>query len=488
MIIIKTNQKIKLIFFWTLVLMFFATSAVLIFYSFGYTFSLQKKMFIHAGTITIKTNPQDVNVELNNVNVSKKTNRINNSFNISGVYPGEYLLKISAPGFKSWSKKISVHSGISTEFWNVLLTRDEYEQTSYDPSGIKNFFISPTKNLIATVFEGNEGLEIKILNSKDNTNESSFVFPEFTFTDNKDENIEWSPQSQKIIIPTKKGVEKNYIVADIDTNEIINLNNLINIKQISSVRWDPENKNILYLMSEKNLYKIDITDAQQYKIIAQQIASYDISQKYVYFMQFPSGIIFQTDRDGTQKPVQITTSSLPEIDPSDSYKLVVYDEQRLTVKSTNGKFFVFNKSELGTFFKEISNDTVGSQFSNDGKKLLFWSNREVSIFFTRDWQTQPKREENEIFSIIRFSEAIKNIHWSDDYEHVIFSAGNKIKIAEIDQRGNKNIFDITSLKTTDSKIVDNFSERKLYFTNLDDQNNPILQSILFPEKNSLLRF
>lgn len=482
-----TDKKIKTLFFWTLVAMFFVTSSALILYSFGYTFSFDKRIFVHAGSITIKTNPQNVNVEINNYSVTKKLNRINNSFHISGVYPGEYMLKVSAPGFNTWSKKVSIHSGFSTEFWNVLLTRKEYSKTNYDTVDIKNFFISPRKNLIATVYQENEALGIKIINSQTNQLVNTFSLSQYNFTDDSEENIEWSPESQEIIIPIINNSGKDYAIANIETNSILRLKELTEKTNISNVRWDPENKNVVYFVSDKNLYRLDITKPKEETTIAQQIAGYDISEKNIYYMQLPSGIILQTSLDGSRSPEQITISAPSEM-INDSHKLIVYDKQRLVIRNKNNQLFVYNESAQGKFFQKLSNEAIGAQFSNDGKKLLIWSNREIFAYYTRNWLTQPYREENEITSVIRFSQPIRNIHWSNDYEHVIFSVGNQIKITEIDFRDNRNTFDIISLSEESSKVVNNFSDGKLYFIDENDQQKSILQSIQFPEENGLLTF
>jgi len=66
--------------------------------------------------------------------------RLNSSYHINGIKPGEYFLEIKAPDYQTWSKKISVHSGISTEFWNVVLVQNSYPREDYDSAGIQKFF------------------------------------------------------------------------------------------------------------------------------------------------------------------------------------------------------------------------------------------------------------------------------------------------------------------------------------------------------------
>lgn len=117
------------LFFWTLVLVFIIVAPTLVLYSTGYRFDWKKGIFVHSGTITFKSNPQNIRTTLNGVNKeSNRINRINRSFNLTGLLPGNYDLEISAPEFNSWSKKVYVHSGLATEFWNIILTRKNYKK------------------------------------------------------------------------------------------------------------------------------------------------------------------------------------------------------------------------------------------------------------------------------------------------------------------------------------------------------------------------
>jgi len=367
----------------------------------------------------------------------------------------------------------------------VLLTRTDYERSNYDLEKIDNFFIAPTEKLIAAVRNQDGRLEINIIDINGNSSQEIFSSEKYSFTKDDQENIEWSPRSERIIIPVQDNSDKNYIIVDLKTKEIFDLTNLAQTSKISNVRWDSENKNVIYYMSKRDLYRLDISDPEKKKVIAKQISSYDISGKFIYYFQLPNGIIFQTNLDGTMEPLQITTSAPSEMADS-SYRIIVYDKEKIAMRNKSNQLFIFNKGEKDEYFEKLLDDAAGLQFSNDGKKMLFWNNREIYAYFTRNWETQPYRNENETLSVTRYSQPINNVQWSDDYEHVIFSVSKKIKLVELDQRDNNNIFDIASLSQEKSKVVDNFSEDKIYFTDTVNEKTSILQSIQFPEKTGIL--
>ena len=485
------SETPKAIFFWTLVVLFWLTAATIIGYAFGYRFNFKSGIFVYGGSVTLKTTPQQVDVYIDGVLMpSKSLNRLNNSYHIGGIKPGNYLLEVKAPGYQDWSKKISVHSGISTEFWNIVLAQTSYAREDYESAGIEKFFISPRKNLAAFSQQVENNFLVKIFNPGTLEMTQVFSADDYKFTNNDKENIEWSPQAHRIIIPAIKNDnnEKNYFIASVDnTQDTVNLKDLTGDSNLSHVRWDPKSKDVLFYMSDDNLYRLDLNDLPSKKLVAQHIASYDLSPKALFYFQLPEGIVYKTSFDATDTPLQITTSG-PENMSDNSYQIIVYDDDRIVFLNKSHDLYIYNKGEEGDiYFHELSNNALGSQFSDDGKKLLFWNDHEISAYFVRKWEVQPTRNEDETMSITKFSDTIQNVQWTRDYEHALFTNNNKIKLIEIDNRDHRNMMDVLSLNDNTSLLVNNFTDGKLYYTEKNDQGQNSLHAIYFPERTTFLQ-
>jgi dipeptidyl aminopeptidase/acylaminoacyl peptidase len=482
------SQTPKAIFFWTLVVLFWLTAGAIIGYAFGYRFNFKSGIFVYAGSITLKTTPQEVDVFVDGILMpSKSFNRLNNSYHIGGVRPGNYLLEVKAPGYQSWSKKISVHSGISTEFWNVVLSQDSYAREDYESAGIQKFFISPRKNLAAFSQQVENMFFVKIFNPGTLEMTQVFAADDYTFTTDDKENIEWSPEAHRIIIPAVKDGQKNYFIASLDNSQAeVNLKDLTGDNNLSHCRWDPKNKDVLFYMSDDKLYRLDLNDLTTKKLAAENIASYDLSPKALFYFQLPEGIVYKTNFATTDTPEQITTSGPANMNDS-SYQIIVYDEDRIVFLNQSHNLFIYNKGEEATYFRELSGNATGSQFSDDGKKLLFWNNREVSAYFVRKWEVQPTRNEDELMSITKFSDTIGNVQWTRDYEHVLFTNNNKVKLIEIDNRDHRNMMDVLSLNDNTAILVNNFTDSKLYYTEKNEQGQNSLHAIYFPERTTFFQ-
>jgi len=90
--------------------------------------------------------------------------------------PGDYDIKISRDGFQSWNKKTDVHSGLSSEFWNVILVRNSYERLDENAVGVNKFFTSPGNSYIALADKTEKDLEVKIFDV--NPQEEKLIFSE----------------------------------------------------------------------------------------------------------------------------------------------------------------------------------------------------------------------------------------------------------------------------------------------------------------------
>lgn len=453
---------------------------------------------MHSGTIALKTNPEEISIYLDQeIQRSAKIDRINNSLNLTGIIPGIYTLSISKDGFSSWSKKIEVHSGLATEFWNILLGKNNYEKTVYDTGEIKKFFVSPKNKYVLNERENSDGVSVTIFNPKSQLAKNVFFFPQWNILEKSHkENVEWSPEEDQLSVPLQKlssissenpQLEYAYFVINPENNSSFNLNEFLGGKSIRNVRWDPKEKEYLFFLEGASLYRANITDKDDLTLISKDASSFELSESYVYYSEFPNELVYKTSLSTNTDRIQIT-NTFPEIPADHTERLIVYDDDRIAFLDAKKNLFVYNKGIKNTYFKKLSSRAEGMQFSNDGKKLLHWNANEIYVYYLRDWETQPAKSEDESLDITRYSDPIKNVQWFKDYEHIIFSAGHQIKAVELDYRDKKNYIEIKKTSIMDPFVVYNFTLERMFFTDQAESEENVLNlySIDFPERSTLL--
>lgn len=458
-----SSTNVKKVFFWILVCLFLLVAPVIVIYSMGYRFSFERGVFIYSGSITIKPTPREVEIFLDNKRVSTgMVNFLNYSYHMGSILPGRYVLEVKAPGYLSWAKEVYVHSGVSTEFWNTFLVRENYTQVVYPTKQAESFFISPDGKRVALVERGEGETWVKILDIKKEEILYAFNFVGYNFSANKKDNIEWSPKEGRLAVPMEKDGKKEYFIISIGDEEVFNLNEKLKTENIRKLRWSSGDRNTLFYIQDEKLFRLDLDNLESSLEVANNLASYDLSGSNIYYFSKENGIIYQKNISGRGEATQITTQSITA-KSGDDFELIAYDEDRIAVIDQDKKLYLYNQGEIESGIKELATDVLGVHFSNDGKKIALWSNNEIAVYFVRKWETQPARAEGQKIDIVRFSQPISNVGWFKDYEHLIFSTGNQIKIVELDNRSLKNINNLVTLKDNVTKANYNVREDNLFY-------------------------
>lgn len=518
---------LRRLFFYTLACSCIIITTTVMLSVFGYRFDFVRTIWLHHGSLTVKSNPQDVQIKVNGKTPkSWRLKIINDSYQINGLPYGNHDVEIIATGFKSWTKSVSIHSGISTELWNVLLVRENYERTSFNVQNIDNFFPAPEEFIFAYTSQKNGNLEISIIDTENNEIQNQLILTNAKFTDDEYENIEWSPASSSIIIPVIRQVTnthdeslsveesfkefKDYVVFNLKTDSYFylsekmlveeNAENLMenenskNVdtkklkKAISAVRWHPKDKESVYFLSDEKLYltSFDLKNSiiLEHEEIYPETLAYDFADDGIYIFNKNNQLLYDNNFKAT-KLKEIIEFKISE-NKNTQYRLISYDRNRIVLlNNQTGDCYLYNKGEEDIYSVKLGTGIIGVHFSNDGKKLVYYSNSEIFVYFTRVWDDQPNREENETKLITRSSKKISNVHFSKDYEHVIFSSVNEIKIIEMDTRGRSNPQTIISLNVAETKIISDHRNDVLFFIDKNTSKVNSLFQINFPEESPL---
>ena len=475
----KTNRLRSIMFIFLLISFTCVTSFVL-FMTLGYRFNFERGIFVYTGSISIKTTPDAVNVLIDGKTVPQgRQNILNGSIHLGGIDPGEHLLEIAAPGYRSWTKKVTVSSGISTEFWNIILAKDTLQPDTLLTGPFVKAFPSPDGKFLALFGKTDKETTLTIYEKSTRKAEQIFSSKGFSFNEQLTENLEWSADGKRLIFPLFRGTERHYFLVDRTTLGTEDMTGRFALPDIRLVRWDPKSTGSVLFLSGDSLSILDTADAANTpQQLADGIATYDLSKNTIFTLERETGIIYQSDLGDTIEPDPITQPiGIPFTDPT----LIAYDKDRIAVYEKGGKGILFNKGTLDddSSFTTLGDSLQSLQFSNDGKKLLIATGDELSVLFTRNWDVQPNRSEGDRFQIVRLSTAIASAQWTRDYEHVLFVTGGTLELAELDQRDHRNIF--TLLSGIDPlQILSDFQGNTIAIIDRHDAGNSLL-SFVFPK-------
>ncbi len=526
----KMKRRLFFLFFITL---FIITVPIVTLRSKGYYFDWQERVFVYSGSIAIKSSPKDIEVYLNDKKITNKSATvINNTTVINSLRPGKYKLKCTKPGYTSWEKNIEVHSGISTEFWNVWLfpqKESDMELQKFQlPENLNNFFISPRqKNEVVLFSKENEAAIVSLLNTEDEKLEEIYRSDKFDFLPKDEkENIEWSSDNRSILVPliNKETGEKDYIVAKIKKTELkdpiqlsqfviknqTTLSTLIspsvslkesnkkelaedkkeekNEIQFQKARWMFNQRDELVLLTKDHqLLYLDLENPEKSLLLAESVNGFDFAGNRIYYTTLENNLIWEIKDNNIETKRQITANN-PGITENNFLELTVFDQYRIAIIDQAKNLYLLNveKEKQEKSYALLKKGVEAVQFSNDGEKILFWTNNEIFASILREWEVQPTRQKGDEIFLTRFSAPIKNVQWLENYENVLFSNQNKVKVAELDNRDRVNVVDALERKKGDFEEADVLYDKNNRVLYLKKDSEQILEVIKFEKEKNFL--
>jgi len=435
----------------------------MIIYSQGYRFDFEERKIVKVGAFFFRTQPESCEIYFNDELV-KKTNFLTGTSFIQNIIPKKYKVRIEKEGYSSWEKNLSIEEGMVVEAKNIILF-PEVPNFSISFSNIRNYFFSPDGKKIIfekqnsekfwELFNLEEDAQDVLLTSKDLGQE------EVDFLD-----IEWSFDSERILITTEN---EYFIVSTTEENQTSSLEHLEEIKNIS---FNPRNSQEIFFLKEagenKSLFKdVYLEEKELSDPIIKNLVTYKLSDKDIFWLS-PDGFLYKSDYFG--KRLGVLNIKPFSVNKESEYKIEIITEDNVFLKEGNSLYLLNKKSKTFEGFLGYVEDTKISPTNN---KLCLFNNYEIWILFLTDFLDQPYREAGEKTFLTRFSQPIDEIYWlSSDY--LIFNTGDKIKIAEIDNRDKVNIIKVGEFK--EPKIFWNKEYRRLYV--LSEGNLYTLENLL----------
>lgn len=244
---------------------------------------------------------------------------------------------------------------------------------------------------------------------------------------------------------------------NVKENEVTKIENITLFK--NNITWYNLDKTLSKTIFLKN-------DDIQSNLILTKAVSYAINDNNIIWLG-SDGNLNKSDIDG--KNTEIITSSPVLIDKNNSYKIFANDFGIFVLK--NKDLLLFNaKTGAINFFMANINDL---KTSPDGQNIFYITDSEIWLNHSNYEYSQDQDQINASAKILlnKFYEKISDVFWINN-NYLILKADNKIKISEIDNRGNININDLPlpANFTLNSKSQIHFDQqdKKLYI--LSEEN------------------
>ncbi len=431
------SNKTRKIIFLSCFFLFIIITPLTILYSQGYRIDFEDRKIKQTGGIFLKIIPKRVDIYINEI-LEKRTDFFFGSALIENLLPKKYKIEIKKQGYHTWEKTLEIKEKEVTEARNVILFPENinFNVLSYQ---IENFWLCPDKtNLILLEKESplsNASWSLKIY-YLDREIKSHLI-----------DEIDISPQGAKLIdLAFLHHTKKIYLKSEVNQEIKYFILDLGPIKPV---------------LSEKEFLEEEIKDLIAYKLVAQELYYLD-NQGYLFRSKIKNNSKIYSDFFPFKEDMLVDEEKLSQkafsLEDEKEYSLAVFNDFIFLQEEKN--LYKFN-SDLKIFEKFFENINF-LEISPDNKKIAYYSNHEIWLLFLSDEGVPLHKEKGEKFLLTRLSDIISNINWINE-NYLIFLAGQKIKISEIDNRDRINLIDIFEIK----ELPQNGNSIKILFNNFD---------------------
>jgi len=467
------TKKTKTIFFLSLLVVFLITAPLTVFYSLGWRFDWETKKFVQTGSFYFKVWPKTAQIYLNG-NFEEKTDLFFGSVFIENLQPKNYEIEIKREGFHSWKKTLEIKKRQVTESKNIVLI-PENPRFTIIAKGVKDFSFSSDEKKIILEEMGitdseSQSWTLKLFETEKNVkshliNEQDILLTHPDLKESKEKvqliDLQFSPDSKKILLKTEIKKEINYFLLKIDKAPAILTPLDFLDSNADKIFFNPKDPQKLFILTSQpdqeseginELKEINLTDKKISSALIGKVVTCLIFNNNIYYLD-NSGFLFKTNFSfDWQERLNIIPLSLKR---EAEYEIRV-SGSNIFLREDN---ILYCLDEKGKSFQKLFEHLNNTRFSPDSKEAVYFNNYEIWVLFLEKKYEQPQKEAREKLFITRFSEKIDEVFWYTNH-YLIFNSGDKIKVAETDDRDKINIVDLAEFKNP--KIFWNQNEKKLY--------------------------
>ena len=427
------TKRTRLIILFACIASFLIITPNLVLYSMGYRLDLKTMKITATGGIYVRTFPTAERITIDSTS-PLRPGLFSNSIFVQNLIPAGHSVLVQKSGYFDYEKTISVQENQVTKLENILLIKRNivFQEIIED---VDYFSVAPDKQNTLTATEESKNIFFNYfpLSSSDQP-QTFFIMRSGLISD-----VKWSNDSLFALIKIKSASAIYYYLFDTTIQpqaspsqaqqQSLTVKPLSFLdKNVQQVYFNPRNSKEIFYIKNNILYST--ADDKTIPIIT-GTAGYNFSEENIVWLSL-EGLLYESDLSGktvsplTKKGVSIKSGQSLEISVI-SNEIFVHTDNSLLLLNSDTKTFENLPLPAGSY------DIL---LSPDQENLAFRNGKEIYLYSFKD----------DVYENIFSGDSLTSYQWLND-DYIIFTAGDKIIISEIDYRGNINTITLPQIIT-----------------------------------------
>lgn len=447
------TKKIRLIILAFCVICFFVIAPYIILYSLGYRIDFENRKIVATGGIYVRTFPTAEQIIIDS-KISEKPGMFNNSVFVQSLLPKDHTVLVQKNGYYDYYKTLPVLEKEVTKLENVLLIKKAIAFVSIDNS-VDYFSLAPNNRNLLAAYTNTKGIDFKYFSLGNTTVPPATLLKQ----SGKVSSIKWSDDSNLALITLQTSKATLYFIFDSSkqTQPLTQISLLDKTSQ--QISFNPQNPQEIFFTKNKILYSLKNNKATA---VITGVAAYAIDNGNIVWLSF-EGLLHKSDNSGKLLETMSSALTAPTIN------------SRNKILITSGQIFVDYNGNLSLLdqnnkiLESISENVTEMKISPDGKKLLHYSDSNISYYDI------PTAKNEVLFS--DNAGKITDCFWVNN-DYIILSSGDRVIISEIDYRGNINIVTLPATIDIGGGEIINVKSPQIFFNRQDNKLYILTEKIL----------
>ena len=476
------TKRQRVVLFFICASLFLLSAIIIVFYSQGFRFDFEKKKITQTGAFYFKVLPKSTQVYLDDQS-KKKAAFFFGSIFIDNLLPKKYNIKIKKEGHFTWEKNLEIKEKEVTEAKNIILIK---KSPNFFPliKGVEKFFFSPDEKKIILLETKETGWEIKLYDLKNNIKSHLIKSIDIGKKGVDFLDLNFSSDSKKLLLKVVLKENLKYYLIDLDKTPVVLTPLDFLAEDLEGISFNPKDSQKLFFLQKGKLKEADLIRKEFSPTPLENVLTWTILNGNIYYLE-KSGYLFKTDSffGGRERINEIVFPLKDET----KYEISVFPEF-FFLKENEALYFLNPETKA---FEKFFEGVKKLKISPDFEKLVYFTDSEIWVLFLKEQYGQPPKKTGEKLFLTRFSDKIEELFWFSSH-YLVFNSGNKIKIAEVDERDRINIFDLTEFSSV-AKSYGGSSEAfgeggknpKIYFNQTDKKLYLLSEGNLFSSEKLL---
>ncbi len=434
---------------------FLIAAPLLIAYTSGYRYDASKNRFILTGSIFVRTQPEDVEIFLNNTRVGTAS-----PLRLNHLLPNRYTLEVMKDGYHTWHKELEVNQKEATFAENIILWPTSPTSSHIATGTISEITIDAQSTRLIWQSENViHGHNLLNNNTQDilelDTSEPT------TFT--------WASDDVHVLVNQNSKywlVNKN----DFSVRALHAIRGLAN----SELKLHPTLADVILYKTTTGVESYNLTTLTRQSVITEPVIDFAWHNNAWYYLRAtePVSLVIKSQTTPDLSNVAYQLPSAP------SYKLIkiianqafVYQPETQTLYR-----FTLDPENFNTT-SQIIKPVTDWQFNTRNTRLLLSNNWEV-------WSIDLTTNESRI--ITRLSEPITAAQWYADENYILIELTDRVEMIELDNRDHRNHAALKQADVLHDALLDPNGE--YLYVNSTDAEKTILERLdIFERPTTIL--